>query len=282
MKPDWSVLARYGSFGLPLLPGTLTYFLAVNADRYIVSYYLGVKQTGIYSACFTISVLTFFAVGPINDIMFPELSAIYDSGNMRAFSDRFRGVQKFVFGISAASAALLVAFPVDVLRILASSDFASGAPALAVLGVNGIFMTVVLMYSVILNVRLKVWFYSWFWVITGVGIVLIDVILLPRVGIVGAAISQLVTSAIGALVLVAWNWRLFRSSFPLYWLLQNGAALAAVLLVAYLWPRGGLLGFRESLARVLVGSAAFVIVAVASGYLRRTDLRVFADAVARH
>jgi O-antigen/teichoic acid export membrane protein len=239
------------------------------------------KQVGIYSLCFTISVLAFFVVGPINDVLLPELAALYDAGDRQAFADRFRGIQKFVLGVSVGAGVLQVLFPADVLGIVSSREFLAGAPALAVLGANGVFMAVVLLYSVVLNVRLKVWSFSWFWVITGAAIVLLDVLLLPRIGITGAAISQLVTSALGAAVLVGLNWDLFRMSFPMTWLLQIGAGCAAVLLVAVLWPHGPNFSVATALARLVTGSAAFLAGLAATGYLRSNDMKMFAAAIVR-
>lgn len=278
-RPDWKVLRRYLSFGLPLLPGAITYFLSTNADRYLVGYYLDVKQVGIYSVCFTISALAFFLVGPINDVLFPELSALYDSGDKQAFLDRFGGIQKFVFCTAAGAAALQIAFPADMLHLLASRDYTSGAPALALLGLNGIFMACQMLYSAILNVHLKVWSYSWLWMGTGAGVVVLDIFLLPKVGIAGAALSQLVTSVIGSAILIALNWHLFRGSFRLRWVAQNSVGMGATLLLAYWLPRQPAFSAAWAIIRISAGAAVFVIGLAITGYFRASDLKMFRDAL---
>jgi O-antigen/teichoic acid export membrane protein len=279
--PSQAVMTRYLSFGMPLMPGALAYFLSVSADRYFVGYYLDLKQVGIYSVCFSISALAFFLLGPINDVLFPELSALYDSGDSQAFLQRFSGIQKFVFGFSVGAAALLAAFPEDVLMVFSSRDFISGSITLAILGIQGIFMALVLLYAVLLGVRLKVWSYSWFWVGSGIVIVVLDVLLVPRIGIAGAAVSQLVATAGGAIVLVGLNWRLFRQSFPLAWLLQNGVAFGAAFLVAAFWPHSPSSGGLRSCMRLVAGSAAIIASLFLTGYLRPGDLRLFQAALLR-
>jgi O-antigen/teichoic acid export membrane protein len=279
VRPSRAVMTRYLSFGVPLLPGALAYFLQVSADRYLVGYYLDLKQVGIYSVCFSISALAFFLLGPINDVLFPELSALYDSGDAQAFLYRFSGIQKFVFGSSLGAAALLTAFPADVLMIFSSRDFTPGSTTLVILGIQGIFMALVLLYAVLLNVRLKVWSYSWFWVGSGAVIVVLDVLLVPRIGIAGAAVSQLVATAGGAIVLVGLNWQLFRQSFPLAWLLQNGVAFGATFAVAAFWPHSSSSGGLQSYVHLVAGSAAFVAGLAVTGYLRSGDFELFRTAL---
>ncbi|MBV9295521.1 MAG: oligosaccharide flippase family protein [Acidobacteriaceae bacterium] len=281
VTPSKAVMKKYLGFGLPLIPGGLAYSLSVSADRYLVSYFLDLKQVGIYSVCFTISALAFFLVGPINDVLFPDLSALYDSGHPREFSERFSGIQKFVFGISVGAAALLAAFPADVLRLLSSRDFTSGSVTLAILGIQGIFMAIVMLYSVIFAVHLKVWSYSFFWIASGAVIVLLDVLLLPRMGIAGAAVSQLVATGGGAFVVIGMHWQLFRESFRSIWLLQNAIAFGAPFLVMALWPHTVQLGGLQSCLRLIAGSGMFILALVMTRYLRASDLKLFQAALLR-
>lgn len=279
VRPRARLFSKYARYGLPLLPGVFASTVSLGADKYMVSYYLGLKQVGIYGACFALSAVVFFLTGPINDVLFPELSALYDTERWSIFRERFRGVQKFVFGFACGAAAILAAFPRQVLAIVAPAEFASGRATLAVLGVQGIFMALVMLYVVILNTRLRVWSTTWFWVLSGVAIVLLDVILIPPMGIVGAALSQLIATAAGALVLVAMHWDLFRRTFDVAWVLQTGFAFAAVWLVALVCkssaatPVAGLL-------QIAAGAAAFVVSLLVTGYLNLRDVARLARSIA--
>ena len=195
------MFSKYALYGLPLLPGVFASTLSLGADKYLVSYYLGLKKFEMLYVsaspqsrrwCF------FFQTSQINDVLFPELSALHDKQESQAFCHRFAGIQKFVFGFGVGATALLSVFPGQILRILASRNSTSGAATLAILGVQGIFMAFVLLYVVVLNVQLRVWSSTLFWALSGVAIVALDVLLLPRIGIIGAAISQLIATACGA------------------------------------------------------------------------------------
>lgn len=278
MKPSRKVLSKYTLYGLPLLPGVLASTVSLGADKYLVSYYLGLKQVGIYSACFAMSALVFFLTGPINDVLFPELSALYDMQHGESFRRRFAGVQKFVLGFAVGAAALLTAFPHETLRLVAPRDFGSGSTTLAILGVQGIFMAMVLLYVVILNVRMRVWSSTIFWMVSGVAIVSIDIVLLPRLGIAGAAISQLIVTATGAFILIGMHWRLFRETFEPAWLLQTGATFVAVYALATLW-RGGASGIAEEVLRIGCGAGVFLLGLLTTRYVTWSELRVVGHAM---
>lgn len=272
--PSLNVFSQYSRYGLALLPGVFASVISLGADKYVVSAYLGLKQVGIYGACFAISAVVFFLTGPINDVLFPELSALYDAERWLMFEQRFRSVQKFVFGFACGAAAILAAFPRQILAMVAPPEFAAGKTTLIVLGVQGIPMALVMLYVVILNTRMRVWSTSVFWVISGAGILLLDVILIPKIGIVGAALSQLIVTALGALVLMGVHWQLFRRTFAFGWLARIGAAFAMVWIVASAF--GTAASVLAAGMQVLAGASVFTICLVVTGYLPVRELADFA------
>jgi O-antigen/teichoic acid export membrane protein len=276
--PSRHIAKKYAKFGLPLLPGVLASTISLGADRFLVGHFLGLTQVGIYSACFAVSALPFFLIGPINDVLFPELSALHDARQSQAFVERFLGIEKFVFGFSVGAAALLVSFPHQLLRITASSGFDSGYFTLAILGVQGIFMAIVMLYVLIWNVRLRVWTNTLFWVGSAIAIVGLDVILLPRMGIAGAAVSQLIATAGGAIVLVVANWNLFRQTFRLAWLAQTGIAFGAVVALAFAW-RGEPTLLLQSILRLSSGVGVFVACLFLTRYFDLGDARLLKEAL---
>jgi O-antigen/teichoic acid export membrane protein len=269
--PNIHLFSKYARYGLPLLPGVLASAISLGADKYVVGYYLGLKQVGIYSACFALSALVFFLTGPINDVLFPELSALYDAEQWPVFQQRFRAVQKFVFGFACGAAAILALFPRDILAVVAPPDFATGAATLAILGVQGIFMALVLLYVVILNTHLRVWSTTSFWVLSGGAIILLDIVLIPPMGIAGAAVSQLIVTAVGALVLVLMHWGLFRKTFKVAWLAQTGFASLVVWVLAFTF-KGHSRSPISALFQIGTGALAFVISLFATGYLSIRNL----------
>ena len=280
VMPAPRVWSKYLPYGLALVPGALASTISFSADRYLVGYYLDLRQVGIYSVCFTVSALGFFLVGPLNDVLLPEISALYDSGDWSEFYTRFSKVQKFVIGVAMGATALLVAFPGQILRLLSSREFLSGESTLAILGLQGVFMSIVMLYTVLLCVRLQVWWSSIVWAGMGTLVLGVDVVLLPRIGIVGAGISQLLSSIAGAILVVALNWNIFHQTFKWRWLAQGGTAVLAVVLLAHYW-QGGLFSIGRSLEQLLTGGIVFIVSLFATRYFRVAELVALRQALFR-
>jgi O-antigen/teichoic acid export membrane protein len=279
-RPSGAMISKYVPYGLALIPGAVASSLSFAADRYLVGYYLGLSQVGIYSLCFSVSSLGFFLVGPLNGVLLPEMAALYDARDRSQFHDRFSGVQKFTTGLAMGATALLVAFPQQILRVLTTRDFSSGGPTLAVLGLQGIFMSIVLVYMVLLLVQIRGWWTTFVWAVMGTLVVLIDVVLLPRVGIVGAGFSQLISSVAGAVLVVGLNWEVFRRTFHFVWGLQTGAALLGVWVLAHFWWSSAF-SIGQSLEQITLGAAAFVFGLLVTRFLRVSELVALKKALSR-
>lgn len=274
-RPSRRIFAKYAKYGLPLLPGVFASTLSLGADKYVISLFLGLKQVGIYTVCFAISAAVFFLTGPINDVLFPELSALYDGGSWQAFCERFRSVQKFVLAFAFGMAAILMALPRQVLRLVAPAEFAAGSATLAVLGLQGIFMAIVLLYVVILNTRMRVWSSTCFWLLSATAIILLDVVLVPRFGILGAAMSQLLATAAGAFALVGIHWKLFRGTFETKWLVQLSVSFLAVW-IAGLLAAGHAVAIFSSILALGASAVIFAGCLLCTEYFTLLDVKGFA------
>ncbi|MBV9302342.1 MAG: oligosaccharide flippase family protein [Acidobacteriaceae bacterium] len=271
VSPNRSIWVKYLPYGLALIPGGLVSLLSLSADRYLVAYYLNLKEVGIYSVCFAVSALGFFFVGPLNDVLLPEMSALYDAGDWNQFYSRFSGVQKFVIGVAIGATAMLITFPQQILHLLTTHAFASGGPTLAILGLQGVFMSIVMLYIVLLYVRLRVWWSTVVWAGMGLLVIVFDVILLPRMGIIGAGWSQFLSSVAGAVGVIVLNWDIFRKTFRLIWILQAGTALAGVWLLGHFW-RFATISAAGAVFRLMAGCVVFLIGLAITKYLRMSEL----------
>jgi O-antigen/teichoic acid export membrane protein len=278
--PSTTLMRKYIPYGLVLVPGALASSLSFAADKYLVAYYRTMADVGTYSLCFTISALGFFFVGPLNDVLLPEMAALYDGNDWNVFYRRFASVQKCVVGLAIGATALLLSFPSEILGLVSSKEYLWGVPTLRVLGLQGVWMGLVMLYVVILMVQLRTWWATATWAGMGALIIAIDLVLLPRIGILGAAISQVLSSVIGAAAVIGLNWEIFRRSFRFKWVFKACAALTAVWLSARLWP-GNTSSIAMSITKLLVGSAVFVFILFACRYISRGELSTIWEAVLR-
>ena len=270
--PSWTILRIYGGYGMGLMPGALASLLAINGDRYLVAHYLDLRRVGIYSIVVAISGLVGFLVGPINDVLVPELSVLYDRKQWDLFYSRLRGIQKFVWGFSAGMAALLAVYPAEVIRLFASRDCTEGWVALSVMGLQGALMAIVILQIVVLNVQLRVLWSSGFWSGMAAITLLCDLVLVPRLGITGAALGQCIAALSALSVLLVVNRDTVRRTFSATWLGQVIASAALVYATVLVTGRSAP-GPVQAFMRLAGGSAAFVVGLLATGYFRLSDFK---------
>ena len=78
--PKFSKIREFLKFGLPTLPLTISSWVVVSSDRYIIAYFLGVTFVGSYSAGYALgNIITLFLL-PFGVVLFPYVSKLYDEG----------------------------------------------------------------------------------------------------------------------------------------------------------------------------------------------------------
>ena len=81
------------------------------------------------------------------------------------------------------------------------------------------------------------------------------------------------SSIVGALMVIGLNWRLFRNTFHLAWIVQTGAAVSAVCLLSHMWP-STVVSIGRSVGQITVGTAVFAGVLLLTRYFSVGELVV--------
>ena len=148
-----------------------------------------------------------------------------------------------------------------------------------VMGLQGVLMGLVTLYVAVLNVELRVWSSMLVWKVLAATVLLLDFVLIPRIGILGAAVAQLAGAVVAAWLVFYFNWALVRQSFSPAWPMQLACGLIPVTLVWYAWPvpAGDVVAI---VGRLLAATAAYWAGLFASGFVAAGELRVLLAAVA--
>ena len=93
-------------FSLPCIPSTMLWLITSVSDRYIVNYYCGIEETGLYAAAYKIpTLLTLVGMVFIEAWQF---SAVKDA-RVEERADFFGGVYKFYLGFVFLASSVLIA-----------------------------------------------------------------------------------------------------------------------------------------------------------------------------
>ncbi|HIH94528.1 TPA: flippase [Methanosarcina acetivorans] len=211
--PQFTCIREHLQFSLPLTPNVLIRWVTDSSDRYMVTYFLGLGSVGVYSAACSIGNLIQLFVSPLQLILFPELSKLFDENKTdevriyMSHSLRYFLIIAIpaVFGLSALSKPLL--------GVLTTQDFVSGWFVIPIIAFAGLLVGIFQIFVNTIFLIKKTRPATYINILAAVSNVLINLILIPSVGIAGAALSTLVSYFLMAALCMRVTLKYFKLDF---------------------------------------------------------------------
>ena len=194
--PSLSVIKHYLAFSLPLIPFTLSWWLVTSGDRYVIGYFLGASSVGIYSASYTLGNLISFLYAPIALVLFPAITNLYANNNIHEVKMHLKYTLKFFLMIAIPSLFGLTLLSKSLLGILTTSEFIGAYMVVPFVALGALLFSVSILFSDILMLFKKIKIISLAFGSSALINLIMNIILVPLIGILGAAIATLVTFAI--------------------------------------------------------------------------------------
>ena len=183
--------------GVPLLISGSLFLVISWTDTLMIGYYKSSTDVGIYRIAFKVATLITFIQFAVNSIAAPTIASLYAEDDLTAL----RKYIKYIGVINAAFAIPITLFIIvfsEPLLNLFGAEYTSGMVLLPILAIGQLVNALAGPVMYILNMtgkeklsqRIMIW-------MTGLNIIL-NVVLIPRYGIVGAAIATTIS-------MVTWN-----------------------------------------------------------------------------
>ncbi len=255
------------AFGLPMIIFELSSLILDTGDRFLVEYYLGAKALGCYAAAYNLSSYTQQAlVTPLNLAIFPVYMNLWvTKGREETQSFLSQSLDRFLL-IAIGLVAGVTVIGRDALVFLSSQRFEEASHLVPVLVAGLLVYGLSVFLNAGLNVHNRTHAIAKFVVYSCALNMALNVWLIPRIGLQGAAIATLLSYAF-LIVQTA------RQSLALLPLRVNAAAcakyaLAATLAALSAWR----FGFHNAFVDLVTRGVSFV--ALYFGILWLVDRRV--------
>lgn len=190
-------------YSLPVAIPTLFGSLVILTDRIFIGYFLPEYETGVYQSVSLISVLFVALLSSFKTMVAPMVAGYFHAGRTEELKRVLRDSTRWVSYISLPIMLVLIAAPKTFLEAFFGSDYLLGTQALVILTFSQ-FINIgkgPVDQLLIMTGRQKVWFRI---TILAFGLnILANWILIPRLGLSGAAIANIITfstMAIGGLL----------------------------------------------------------------------------------
>jgi len=235
------VLRGILSYGLPFLPHHLAVYLLFGADRYFLQYYRGATEVGLYSYGYRIAMIMTLVLDGASMAWTPFIFSIQhrqDAKEIHALTARY------ILALIVGTAAGLCLFAAELVRLLAlhSPEYWKAASVTTWIIVGQVFLGVYQVFGAAVGIPKRTRLYP---VFSGSGLVanlLLNWLLVPRYGMMGAAVATLISYAVMGLLALGITQRVY--PLPYEWGRLFVLALAASVCVAAgsmipqmgLWP----------------------------------------------
>jgi O-antigen/teichoic acid export membrane protein len=190
--PDVDVARELWSFSWPLAVGTSLILLMSNLDVLMIGYFLQSDDVGFYRSVQPLRQITQFVLQSFVFLFLPLATSFYSRGDFDQLRTLYTTASKWVAVLTLPFVLVFSLFSEDVVRVFFGVEYLPSAPALSILTAGLFFNALVGPNGAMIKAldQSKLEMYA-----AGVGVVVnivLNVVLIPQFGIVGAAVATVV------------------------------------------------------------------------------------------
>ena len=203
-QPNLDNLKKYITFSLPQIPNAILLWVVNLSDRYLITFFLGLAQTGIYSASYNIGSVIMAFYMPISFVLLPIVAKYWDDGERLKVKKYLEYSTKIFLVLAIPASVGLYVLSKPLLQLLTTSEFVVGGILTFLVALGYIFLGVFQINTLIILLVEKTKYRPLITGIAGVINIVLNIILIPQIGIMGAAVATLISYMVIALIVSLW------------------------------------------------------------------------------
>lgn len=238
--PKFHFTKKYLLLALPMVPSDLSFWIIDSLDRYLVGIILGSAFVGYYSPSYTLGKMIMLIISPIMLLLPSALSLHYQKNHMQIVKNVLNYALKIFLFIAVPFTIIISLLSKEILIILSTPEIA----------LNGYIVTPVItlslllygVYSIMSNVLIlknKTRIIGVVWILCAVLNFLVNLCLIPILGIMGAAIATFASYSVALIVMYHYvsKYHIMNFNFNFIFKLLI-SSLPILLIVSYIQPKG--------------------------------------------
>lgn len=199
------------SFSTPLLFISIIRRLLIKVDILMLAYFLEPTQVAIYHIASRLSNIPNLFLDPVNTAFSPRSAKLASNNNFSQLSEEYQVISRWLLILALPISLVLLLFPGELLALF-DPNFSAGKWVLITIILANLFNISTGSSGIILSMagypKLNLLNAS----IVGTGNILLNILLIPRIGIMGAALAtgaSIISLNVLKLIEIHYLWRLF-------------------------------------------------------------------------
>ena len=176
------------AYGVPLMPGSVAYWVFASSDRLLLGQLTNIAQVGLYAVANQIANLIGFLYGALGQAWVPRSTALYETDRDSAASVFGQMLTYFLvlFGIMSVG---ITAFAPEIISLLSTPEFVPAAIAVGPLALGYVAYASTQVTSMSIMLTKKTYYLTILAWVAAVLNVVLNLLLIPQLGMVAAAWS---------------------------------------------------------------------------------------------
>jgi len=178
-------------FSLPLIFISISYWTIISCSRYFIKYYLGLDSVGLFSVANRLPMMIAIIFSLLSTVFLSNVSRLFDSGSYERVGFWFSHVMRAFFLLGISGGVFLVIANKPFTLIVANSDYLFPDITLVYLFVSlgSLFFGGIQIVSRLYDLEKQVFKNSFNWIVAMLISVVSSVLLIPKLGLLGAAFA---------------------------------------------------------------------------------------------
>jgi O-antigen/teichoic acid export membrane protein len=241
--PKFSDLKQYLKYGIPLIPTGISLWMIMFSDRYVISYYMEFSNVGVYSAAYNVGFLFFMIVELFDFVLMPTIAKFYDEGNVEKVKTYLRFVFKIYLLLAIPAIVGLSFLSKQILVFFTTAQIAeNGWLITPIIAISSLFSGLFVIYDKPLRMSKKTSKIGLIVTITAILNLLLNFGLIPRYGILGAAIATLISYCFSASIIIIFSVKEMKFGINPHILLKTLCASFVIGVICYVWQPSSFIG----------------------------------------
>ena len=272
--PGFTELKSYLKYGLPLVPTSAMLWIISSSDRYIIGYFMEASDVGIYAAAYMFSTALYLFIRPIAAVLYPTMSKSYDNGQIDKTRTYLKYSLKYLMMLSIPATFGLSVLALPLLRIFTTAEFTSGSVVIPFVAVGLLLHNFHAVCANIIFLVKKTYWELRLLVISAVVNIGLNLLLIPYLGILGAAVATLIAYLVLGILTLLVSFRYLKFDLGLSFMAKSILASAIMTLAIWLLNPLGIMGVTIS---IILGLAIYFAMMLALKGFSKNELSLLKE-----
>ena len=274
--PGFTELKSYLKYGLLLVPSNAILWVIHSSDRYIIGYFMAAKDVGLYAAAYALASVIPLLLSPLQAVLLPTISKSYDDGEIAKTRAYLKYSLKYLMMLSIPAVFGLSVMASPLLRILTTAEFTSGSVVIPFVAFGLMLYGLYQVCMNILYLAKKTSWILWLHIISAAVNIGLNLLLIPRLGILGAAVATLTAYFVLGMLTVLVSFRYFKFDLSFSFIIKSILASAVMALAIWLLSPSSVIYIAASILSGVI--IYFAVIFVLKGF-SKNEMKLLKDLI---